>query len=279
MEDREHNTEVTWLASYPKSGNTWIRFLLSAYFFDERPRWDWVSRVVLEFPNFYGQAQQAGDSNATLWQRLLEIGEGMPQRPPDYPQGLFLKTHQAATADHPFLDRTQRAILVVRNPRDIAMSAINYLNLLGKRKVDDERAYLDEFLRHGGDPVWKRHGYGTWREHARSWLDQLPFPVLLIRYEDLHTDVVAEFEKVVRFIGAPVDHGRIVRAAQRSDFQSLRRMEDERRREKHLFPGHDKQLFMHRGRVCNSLAEIDVDLDRGFEKEFQQGMTELGYAA
>jgi hypothetical protein len=168
---------------------------------------------------------------------------------------------------------------VVRNPRDIAMSAINYLKLLGKRVIDDERAYLGEFLRHGGDPLWKRYGYGTWHEHACSWLRQHSFPVLLIRYEDLHANVVAEFEKVLRFIGAPVDHDRVVRAAERSDFQNLRRMENDRRQEKHFFPGHDKQLFMHRGRVCNSLADIAPELDREFEVGFRQGMRELGYAA
>lgn len=193
--------EVTWIASYPKSGNTWIRFLLSAYFFGECPHWNSVSRVVLEFPKLYGQAQKAGDSPETLWRRLLELGDKLPPRPPGFPPDLFLKTHHAATAGHPFFDRTQRAVLVVRNPRDVAMSAINHLNLLGERKVDDKRAYLQEFLRHGGDPVWKGYGFGTWREHARSWLRPHPFPVLLIRYEDLHADVVAEFEKIVRFIG------------------------------------------------------------------------------
>lgn len=271
--------EATWIASYPKSGNTWIRFLLTAYFYDECPHWQSVSQVVLEFPYHYTQARKAGDSAKTLWQRLLEVNQWRPSRPAGFPDDLFLKTHEAATADHPFIDRTRRAVLVVRNPRDIAVSAFNYLKLLGDRKVVDEQTYLREFVRHGGDPAWKRFGYGTWQEHSRSWLGDHPFPVLLIRYEDLHADVAAEFEKVLRFIDAPVDPERIEQAVAQADFQNLRRLEEARRQKKYIFPGHDKHFFMNRGRVCNSLANIDPDLDRDFEEGFQQGMKELGYAA
>jgi hypothetical protein len=271
--------QVTWLASYPKSGSTWIRFLLTAYFCGDIQDFGWVSKLVLEFPNFYGQSKRAGESTEVLWQRLLKLSQELSCRPSDFPDDLFLKTHQTASADHPFLDRTRCAILVVRNPRDVAMSAINYLRLMGKRVIDCEKTYLQQFVSHRGDPQWKRHGYGTWEGHTHSWLEQRGFPVLLVKYEDLHANVVSEFERILRFIDAPIDHDRIVTATKLAEFQNLRKLETRRRGDGHLFPGHDKQLFMNRGEVRNSLATIDADLDQNFERTFQAGMKRFGYVA
>jgi hypothetical protein len=253
--------------------------LLTAYFFGDIPSFEWVSKVVLEFPNFYSQAKKTGESSETLWQRLAEMGRKAPFHPTGFPADLLLKTHLKASSDHPFLDRTRGAILVVRNPRDVAISAINYLRLMGKRVIDDEKTYLHEFVSQGGDPQWKSYGYGTWEEHTRSWLEQRRFPVLLVKYEDLHADVVAEFERVIRFLHVNVDRSRLVRATELAEFRNLRQLEADRRRQAHLFPGHDKQLFMNRGQVRNSLATIDTNLDRRFEKVFRKGMKRFGYAA
>jgi hypothetical protein len=270
---------VVWIASYPKSGNTWVRFLLSAYFFDAVVSWDAVAQIVLEFPPLLARAKKEGLSDLQLWQQLVELKRQRPAVPPGFPEDLFLKTHHAATEDHPFLNRARKAVVLVRNPRDVALSAFNFLRLKNRRPISDEKAYLKEFLRHGGDPSWKQIGFGTWLEHTNSWLAAHHFPAHLVRYEDLHVDPAREFEGILRFLDAPIDRERIARAIQQADFRNLKRLEVQRRDEGHLFPGHAERLFMNKGRVQNSLAEIDRKIDRDFESEFQEGLRQFGYAA
>jgi hypothetical protein len=265
--------QVIWIASYPKSGNTWIRFLLAAYAHGQIKDLEARSAIVLEFPYYYGASRRANESPATLWETLLHQQQRYPTPPPDFPRGLFLKTHLAASDRHPFIERTQRAILVVRNPRDAALSAINYFRWTGEREIADPRAFPCSFLAPGGDPHWKRDGYGTWLGHAQSWLKVKGFPVHLIRYEDLHRDPVSELKRIIQFLEAPCDHARVRRAVELASFENLRKLEEAR---------HDRRassttFFFNRGTVGNSLQQFGRDLNRRFRDRFASGLAEPGY--
>ena len=101
----------------------------------------------------------------------------------------------------------------------------------------------------------------------------------MVRYEDLHADVVAQFERIVRFLGAPVDRSRLEWAAEQASFDSLRRLEIAQKADTPDSATKAGRFFINRGQVRKSLASIDAELDLRFKDAFADGMRQLGYAA
>jgi hypothetical protein len=254
---------IVWLASYPKSGNTWLRFLLHAVLFGPV------------------------ESTAQIAQRFPDI-HITPQLP-EAPGRLYVKTHFKWSDAHPCADRTERAVLIVRHVRDAFLSALNFRQLHDEKETIARltpEQYAMEFIQSAGDRVWDMLGYGTWPGHARSWLDQTRFPVHLVRFEDLRRDTPAHLRPVLDFLGIHADDQTIARAVQLASFDSMRALEE---REKSaspernpVFAGDQRLLkrgyrFMHKGAVGQSLAHIRPDLDALFDKRFANTLARLGY--
>lgn len=254
---------IVWLASYPKSGNTWLRFLLHAVLFGPV------------------------ESSAQVAERFPDI-HVTPELPADDTR-LIAKTHLKWTDAHPYADRTERAVLVVRHVRDAFLSALNF------RRLHDEKEtlarltpeqYAMEFIQSAGDRVWEMLGYGTWPGHAKSWLGQARFPVHLVRFEDLKRDTAGELRKMLAFLSIPADDATVDRAVALASFDQMRAIE---KREKSaapernpVFAGDQHQMqkgymFMNKGAVGQSLAHIRPDLDALFDKRFANTLKRLGY--
>lgn len=199
--------EAVWLASYPKSGNTWLRFVLS-------------------------------DILLGGFERSIAIFEGTPLEtcPTDLlrtDRVNFVKTHCAAENARMEGVRFRAAVLVVRNPLDVMMSNLRYHFLTGGGLPEDPtevqarvRDYLQSFASHGGDPRWRTLGFGTWSEHTESWLDHPELPVVAIRYEDMRTDMVRAVERVLELGEIEVPRGRIARAVEHWSFDRMRQLEE-----------------------------------------------------
>jgi hypothetical protein len=257
---------VVWLASYPKSGNTWLRFLLHDVLYGPVES---TEQIASRFPDVH------------LTPAL------------DVPAGgrVYAKTHLKWTPQHPHAADTERAVLIVRHVRDAFLSALNFRQLHDEKetlaRLTPEQ-YAMEFIQHAGDRVWDMLGYGTWPGHAKSWLENGSFPVHLVRFEDLKADTPGRFMEVVRFLGIDADQTRVREAASRSSFEAMRGLEV---REKSLagsrnpvFAGDQKRMkrgymFMHKGQTGQSLAHIRPDLDDLFDKRFANTLARLGYGA
>ena len=247
---------IIWLASYPKSGNTWVRFILSHA--------------------LYGPAEQSLDVN----RRIPDLHRRLPDdrlNAPDDARPLLAKTHFELTPDHPELARTDRALHIVRNPRDVLLSALNYRRLNGVSEAQlSDRAYAELFIRNLGDPTWKQQKMGTWVSHARSWSQNERFPVKTIRYEDLRADTHAVMREAVDFMGLEIDDDTLARAVKASSFDALRAIEirekADPKRKDGLFLGDTRTsrkgvFFMNKGRTGQSLDKaiapgLDAMLDR-----------------
>ncbi len=258
---------VTWIASYPKSGNTWVRFLLANY-----------------FAGPIGDSAQVGAAVPSI-SPVASIERLLATHSP-----LCMKTHFPWSAKHPFADRTDRAIIIVRYPKDILLSNLNYHRMLaGCEGGFSDETYAKAFIAAGADPAWLDHfGYGTLEAHVASWLDDPSAPPrLLIRYEDLARDAGAELERILAFIGVEADAGRVRAAADASSFDEMRRMESREKaagRITPVFPGKSPRngwarFFVNQGRTGSSLAHIHPELDRMFEHRFGALMQRLGYDA
>lgn len=263
---------ILWLASYPKSGNTWLRFLLRAAVLG--PPTDSI-QVSQSIPDLH-RPLPTDDSAASFG----------PVRP--------IKTHFALTPEHPMLDRTARAVYVLRNPRDVLLSGLNYARLSGGGKPSrgDDLAYARAFIARGGDPAFEAQGFGTWASHARSWR-AAGFPVHTIRYEDLQADAGGALRGVLGFISedlsAGVSDDAVARAVKASSFDNLRALEV---REKHdkgkqsltrrLFVGDQAAVrqgafFMNSGKSGQRLDTIAPGLDAAFDAAFADSLREFGY--
>jgi aryl sulfotransferase len=253
---------ITWLASYPKSGNTWLRFLLANILAGAPPRSSLdVSRLVHDI-------HRPDD----------------PFEPLD-PERLFIKTHHARTDRHPRIAETERAVHVVRHPRDVLLSALNYRRMEGVIDHLTDAQYAETFIANAGDPLWARLGYGSWAQHAASWTQATKFPVLTIRYEDLKSTPEATFAEVLGFIGLDATDDDIARAVKQSSFDNLRALEiREQKSGRTIFPGaaadartKGKRFFFNSGATGQTLDRIAPGLDDAFDRRFAPALARLGY--
>jgi hypothetical protein len=183
-----------FLTSYPRSGNTWTRFLVGNLVHqDEAITFLNVERLV---PDMYKH------SDRTL--RNLS-------RP------RILKSHES------FDPRYKRVIYVVRDPRDVALS--NYHWEMKQRSMGDNYP-IEEFVPRWMEPLfWAR--LGNWGEHVTCWLStrQGKEGFLLLRYEDLLVNPQKEMAKVARLLGIDPMPQRLARAVELSSADRMRRLE------------------------------------------------------
>lgn len=220
---------IVWLASYPKSGNTWLRAFL-ANLVANRP----APVPLAELPN-YGRLEAEPELYSRVAGRPsteLDFAELCALRPQvhaaiaaEAAKTVFVKTHSMAGAIDgvPLLTPSVSAgaIYVVRNPLDVAISmshhfgidldaAIDYLNNENSA-TENSALFVIEFL-------------GSWSQHVKSWADMESERILILRYEDLLEKPAKWFGKVARMVGTE-DRARVERAVRHSDFRALADME------------------------------------------------------
>jgi hypothetical protein len=121
---------------------------------------------------------------------------------------------------------TRGAVYVVRNPLDVAVSYAHYSGLSMASAVDTLLRPTARLSRQTQslDTQLVQH-LGDWNSHVDSWLSA-PFPVHLVRYEDLLARPEQEFAAIVRFLGRPEGEAAIARAADQCSFGRLRAQEE-----------------------------------------------------
>jgi Sulfotransferase domain len=224
--------KIIWLASYPKSGNTWLRAFLHNLLRDPPEGYD-LNRMN-DFT--------IGDTAVAWYVPLVgrppgdwtfeEVGrvrrkahEAMTRA---FPDNVFVKTHSALMADASgpliTLELTEGAIYVVRNPLDVAISYSHHLG----QPIDRIITILNSSR--AGNPNTTKNVYqvmGSWSEHVNSWTAR-PHPALhVVRYEDMLNHPEKAFGGVASFLGLKPPRERLVRAIERCRFEELRQREEQ----------------------------------------------------
>ena len=224
---------IVWLASYPKSGNTWLRIFLANYLKNDlKP----VSLKEMEKPLLPNNLEDFEDQIGLDPQELApeEIDLYRPDLYRSYSEEagaggtVYIKTHEAFVFnahDQPVYPEeiSKGVVYLIRNPLDISVSYHNHLGFDLKRCVT---ALLSEDVALGGVrgmPVRQR--LKSWTGHLKSWQQQRLIPVHIVRYEDMVKDPAAAFGSIVRFLGLEDDEERLKRALGNSDFRLLQQME------------------------------------------------------
>lgn len=221
---------IVWLASYPKSGNTWLRAFLAnlianrldpvpldqlSDFCDDEARPDLFSELAGR-PNVGLQLDEIAMLRPQVHAQIAARSAGTR----------FVKTHNMVGSfdDQPLqnLNVTAGAIHVVRNPMDVAISMTHHFGLT-----------IDEAIERLGNPnvatqnddLFVTQFLGSWSSHTQGWADLAATRTLTLRYEDLLQNPAKHFSKVARFVGVGSDRQRIDRAVRHAAFKSLSAME------------------------------------------------------
>jgi hypothetical protein len=186
------NPSDIFVASYPRSGSTWLRFLLFEALTKQDAGFEDVNRYI---PDVGGQSGAVD---------LLPRG------------GRLIKTHEAFRPDY------RRAVYIVRDPRDVALSEYAYQKAQGWIDCTFDE-FLDCFVR------GTVNGYGSWQQHAQSWLDS-PLAstgnLLVIRYVDLRKETKTHLLEIMSFLGVEPDPQVIEAAVQNNNMQNMRKKEE-----------------------------------------------------
>ncbi len=134
---------IVWLASYPKSGNTWLRFFLYAYLYGEIENSNDIARRI---PDIHKIRDLDLNADGTV----------------------FMKTHGFCGSHHRYIKNTIGAIYIVRHPRDVLLSSLNYCRMEDDSGFSDKE-FADEFIENLGVLKWKKVGMGAWVENVNSW--------------------------------------------------------------------------------------------------------------
>jgi hypothetical protein len=183
----------TFLVSFPRSGNTWTRFL--------------VSNLVDPDPVTF----------ATLESRIPEIYDVPDRILRGFPRPRIIKSHEC------FDPRYRKIIYIVRDPRDVAVS---YYEFQLKRRVVSEDCRLEEFVPRFMESEFEPKT-GCWGDHVLSWLAtrQGRSSFLLLRYEDMQEKTQQEAAKIASFLGLDATPERIARAVELSSADRMRKLE------------------------------------------------------
>ncbi|MBL8131898.1 MAG: sulfotransferase domain-containing protein [Anaerolineae bacterium] len=284
--------KITWLASFPKSGNTWMRVFLTNYWRDADTPAD--INDLEDTP--IASARALFDEALGVDSGDLTVEEIDALRPAVYRQFAadldqmgyeerFCKIHDAYTVlpnGEPFFppDVTARAIYILRNPLDLAVSYANHMHSTLAEAVkrmssaDHRLAYSRTGLSH------QVHQHLlTWSGHVTSWMSVTAFPVHLVRYEDMIADPFSAFAGVVRFIDERaaadgIDEARLEKAIRFSAFEELQRQEKERGfREKMA----RSESFFRKGKVGTWREKLTDDLVAQIVHDHHQVMQKYGY--
>lgn len=227
--------KIVWLASYPKSGNTWFRVFLENALAPEG-----TSRGI----NQLGESaiassrflidHMAGVSSADLTENETEeLRPRVYKKFAEQAESLqFLKVHDAwkripSGASIFPREITKGVVYLIRNPLDIAVSFAHHSSKRIDATIQDMNNKLFAFCDH---PHKKNHQVrqlvSDWSNHVISWVDKSDLPVFVIRYEDMLEDRVNTFRSALEFLNIHINDRKLHQAIEASDFKVLKGMEN-----------------------------------------------------
>ena len=282
---------IIWVASYPKSGNTWLRALLSSYFYshdgnynenllkeiDQFPvrkyfeKFDYDKNIVADTTKFWIKAQDIINSDNKI---------------------KFFKTHnvfgKVNNFDFTNTKNSIGAVYIVRDPRNVITSIKNHYEL------DDETAF--KWMTDKNNYIYdiervKQVGYGdfqfisSWDLNYKSWKIQKKIPIKFIRYEDLTNQTYAVFLELIEFIykvtnnSEIIDKTKLKNALNSTTFEKLKRREKEHGfSEAVSFTSNEKAKFFNLGPKNNWKEILNEDLEKQISELYKSDLEELSYS-
>ena len=282
---------IIWLASYPKSGNTWVRSLLSAYLYSKDGIFNFdLLNKIRQFPSkeyfeFFLKKDQFYDVKkiSEYWiaaqDRINLMNEGVT----------FLKTHSALCTleNNPFTNKinTKAAIYIVRDPRNLVTSFAHHYSM----NIDESYNYIinEKKMLTESDFSADERGVasvlGSWSKHYESWTKIKFAPILVVKYEDLTNDTKKSFTDILNFLNKftkiKIDEKKIFNTINSCTFEKM--VEKEKKEgfsESARSKKDNKKLnFFYLGKKNDWRNLLSSEIEKNLREVFFKEMKELGY--
>ena len=281
---------IFWIASYPKSGNTWLRALLSSYFYSKDgifnqgllknigqfpekkhfSEFNYDSKIVTDTSKFWIKAQEKINVNNKL---------------------NFFKTHNilGSINNNNFTNKknTSGAVYIVRDPRNVLTSLRNHYELTKDEALKfmlNEKKYIHDY--HSKDDFSDFQFISSWEKNYKSWLNQNVFPVKLIRYEDLNFKTLDILREIIEFIQNVVgekNEFNILKAqnsVKSTNFENMKNLEkNDGFLESILSKNENKKIpFFHLGPRNDYRSIFDKNYQEKLKSIFENNLNELNYS-
>ncbi len=275
---------IIWLASYPKSGNTYVRSFLSAYYFTKNGEFDFkLLKFIEQFPDkqffnsFINTKQEASEKWLSLQREIVKSKKIK-----------FLKTHSAYGSynNNPFTSSevTIGSIYIIRDPRNIISSLMNHFSL---EKEDALEMLFDENrgIKSKDNNFATYTFLSSWANHFKSWTNIKSFKTMLIKYEDLQNNNEKIFVDLIKFINnllnnnQGIDYQKFKKALETTNFNFLKKRESEKGFLEAIFSEErDKKIpFFNLGFKNNWKDLLDKKTTEKIESKFENEMKEIKY--
>jgi Sulfotransferase domain len=234
------------IVSYPKSGSTWLRFIMANLVKDLLPDWskevDFLGTQLL-VPGISREAEKGGA-------RFNEL-----------PSPRLLRSHSLHNANFP------RVVYLMRDGRDVLISYYHHF-----RKFNGFEGTLNDFICSDVRGV-------EWNEHVNSWIYHNPLlsNICVVKYEDLLSDAVRETLKIVQFVGLGYEKNRIREAVEKSKFDRMRQIE---RKEGlgYVDVGRKEIKFVRKGSIGEWREVFGASEKKTVKKMYADTLIKAGYA-
>lgn len=276
---------IIWIASYPKSGNTWLRSIITSLLYTTDGIFDFkLIKKIKQFPTrnqFQEFTKNFNDINeiSKFWllaQDKINLTEEIK----------FFKTHNlnCAVNKNSFTNKshTLGTIYVVRDPRNLVNSIKNHYN-----KGNDEEAKNFLISKKILSRVPKDNEadiatlLGSWSDHYNFWTKKNS-NLLLIKYEDLILDTKKELERIIiylkKFMTVEINPEKIKNILSTTSFDHLKNLENKGLFNENVYDSKKNKIrFFNKGPSNDWTKVLDKKIQDDIEKIFYKEMKELGY--
>lgn len=275
--------QIVWLASYPKSGNTWFRSFLTAFLNEKEVDLNKMAtdsafsdknyvENILDLNSDYLNPKQIEQFKRIAFNHLSASSS----------KQLYIKIHDAFTFSRidntPLIPEksTKLAIYIVRNPLDVALSMANHF---GERVEKSIKKYIINpdggfATIHNSTNNQFFQPFGTWSMHVESWLTAPTFPVHFMRYEDMKEKPYETFKAAIQAIGLEFNDKQLAFAIEESKFEKLQKKELEQGFKEKLLPSSN---FFFKGQVGRWKEELSTEQIEKIREINKPMMQKFGY--
>ena len=275
---------IIWIASYPKSGNTWVRSIISSYFFSKKGDFDFslLKNISLYPGPKYFKTKIRKPGEVSLFWETSQKNIIQNQKI------TFLKTHNALIALNNQNFTTEKTTLgtiyIIRDPRNILSSLKNHY---GFKDYNEALEFMTNKKKYIWD-VRKEKDFsgfqflGSWSNHYKTWIENTKFKTLLLKYEDLENDCYSTSHKLIKYIlllngKNKVDEKKLFNSVETTKFDILKKKEKETGFDESIKVNNINKSFFFLGPENKWKDKLPKEIISKAEKEFEDDLNYFNY--